>query len=104
MTTVAHTPIEERKLIQKPFITDLDGHPAMPPEDYWEFWRNEMPAFKMGTPQRPTGPTSGQLRVLRGGSWFNNPGSVRVSSRSWYQDGDKGVVVGFRCAGEVSGP
>ena len=53
MTTVAHTPIEERKLIQKPFITDLDGHPAMPPEDYWEFWRNEMPAFKMGTPQRP---------------------------------------------------
>ena len=25
MTTVTHTPIEERKLIQKPFITDLDG-------------------------------------------------------------------------------
>ena len=53
MTTVTRNPFEERKLIQKPFITDLDGKPAMPPEDYWEFWRNEMPAFKMGTPDRP---------------------------------------------------
>ena len=52
MTTVTRNPFEERKLIQKPFITDLDGKPAMPPEDYWEFWRNEMPAFKMGTPDR----------------------------------------------------
>ena len=53
MTTVTRNPFEERELIQKPFITDIDGKPAMPPEDYWEFWRNEMPAFKMGTPQRP---------------------------------------------------
>ena len=46
MTTATRNPFEERKLIQKPFITDLDGNPAMPPEDYWEFWRNEIPLSK----------------------------------------------------------
>jgi formylglycine-generating enzyme required for sulfatase activity len=35
----------------------------------------------------PTGPTSGQTRTLRGGSWSNNPGVVHVSVRDWSTPG-----------------
>jgi len=41
-----------RNLSQKPFIMDLDGNPAMPPK-ITGILAYEMPAFKMGTPQRP---------------------------------------------------
>jgi serine/threonine-protein kinase len=49
--------------------------------------------------QDPTGPASGQFRVLRGGDWLDSPRRVRVSSRFW------GVprywyLSRFRCARE----
>jgi hypothetical protein len=33
MTSETRNSADGRELIQKPFITDLDGNPAMPPED-----------------------------------------------------------------------
>jgi formylglycine-generating enzyme required for sulfatase activity len=49
----------------------------------------------------PRGPSSGQYRVVRGGSWGNYPRIVRVSGRSSYTPGVWNNHFGFRCAREV---
>jgi sulfatase modifying factor 1 len=49
----------------------------------------------------PTGPAYGTYRVLRGGSWYSLPGSVRASYRSRLGLEGRGVKVGFRCVREV---
>jgi len=58
-------------------------------------------------PSSPSQDSSGpafQVRVLRGGSWDGNPGSVRVSSRFRVSSGLRIFSFGFRCAGEVFAP
>ncbi len=50
----------------------------------------------------PQGPASGELRVLRGGSWVNNPEVLRTSNRFRDQPDLRVSNVGFRCAREVS--
>ncbi len=54
--------------------------------------------------QDPSGPSSGQHRVLRGGSCVNDPGDVRVSGRNRGQPDNRYIYIGFRCAGEVGKP
>jgi formylglycine-generating enzyme required for sulfatase activity len=51
--------------------------------------------------ENPLGALNGEAKVLRGGSWGNDPRSVRVSYR--YRGGptDRVFNVGFRCAGEL---
>lgn len=50
--------------------------------------------------QNPTGPGSGQFRVLRGGSWFwfNAPAYLRVANRYFSPPSGAGSGIGFRCA------
>ena len=72
----------------------------------WE-WVNDwydQNYYQNSTSQDPSGPTSGQLRVLRGGSWGSLSRGVRVSGRDRYSPGDRVVNGGFRCGGEVFGP
>jgi formylglycine-generating enzyme required for sulfatase activity len=45
----------------------------------------------------PKGPKTAEYRTLRGGGWFDDPELVRVSNRSWFEDGDTDYNVGFRC-------
>ena len=62
------------------------------------------PAYYGASPapaEDPRGPTQGTSRVLRGGSWSNGPGLVRVSVRVRYVPTFRDYVVGFRCAGEL---
>ena len=46
----------------------------------------------------PAGPDSGQFRVLRGGSWGDNPNIVRTSNRDKDVPNDKGNNKGIRCS------
>jgi formylglycine-generating enzyme required for sulfatase activity len=52
-------------------------------------------------PRDPSGPPSGESRVVRGGSWYVNPWDARVSVRLWYLPGLRNYVLGFRCVREV---
>ena len=54
--------------------------------------------YKSSPNRNPTGPGSGQYRVLRGGSWRDLPTDLRASYRLWDYPGDRGKLFGFRCA------
>ncbi len=72
----------------------------------WEWvndWWDEN-YYQNSPSQDPPGPASGQMRVLRGGSWNVVPRNVRVSSRHRGSPGDGDYGVGFRCAAEVVNP
>jgi formylglycine-generating enzyme required for sulfatase activity len=66
----------------------------------WEWvadWYNS--GYYSQSPGRnPTGPDSGEYRVIRGGSWFTNLGLVRCAYRTgaWPRRGYNDI--GFRCA------
>jgi formylglycine-generating enzyme required for sulfatase activity len=47
----------------------------------------------------PTGPATGRERAERGGSWFNGPRTVRVSSRDFHLPEYRYTDVSVRCAG-----
>ena len=50
----------------------------------------------------PTGPSTGSSRVIRGGSWYDNPRNVRAAIRNEYVPGLAFSYVGFRvCAPRV---
>jgi formylglycine-generating enzyme required for sulfatase activity/energy-coupling factor transporter ATP-binding protein EcfA2 len=49
----------------------------------------------------PPGPASGQYKVVRGGSWYNDSGNVRLSNRVRYDPAAHSGGIGFRCAGEL---
>ena len=49
----------------------------------------------------PQGPSSGQYRVLRGGSWLSPESNIRSSSRYMYDPSTIYYNVGFRCARSV---
>jgi formylglycine-generating enzyme required for sulfatase activity/biopolymer transport protein ExbD len=70
-------------------------------------WVNDWydPVYYKHTPsQDPLGPMNGKERVLRGGSWLNDPRDVRVSNRFKYDPAYRNSNFGFRCAGIAFGP
>jgi serine/threonine protein kinase len=48
--------------------------------------------------KNPKGPKTGELRVLRGGSWVNGSYRLRVSDRFWFIPNLTHYHYGFRCA------
>jgi formylglycine-generating enzyme required for sulfatase activity len=72
----------------------------------WE-WVNDRYGenYYTASPERdPRGPASGQSRVLRGGSYMDEPGGVRVSVRGGNDPGIRAGEnggYGFRCGGNV---
>ena len=51
--------------------------------------------------KNPTGPDTGQYRVLRGGSWNYNPGLLRVAYRHFDFPTSSINYYGFRCVADV---
>lgn len=48
----------------------------------------------------PTGPSTGEFKVLRGGGWWDEPRLIRVSYRRHFENGDFDYNMGFRCVSE----
>ena len=72
----------------------------------WEWvndWYDEK-YYQSSPSQDPAGPTSGTLRVLRGGAWSSVPWHLRVSVRDKGGPGGRDYNIGFRCGGEVFAP
>ena len=72
----------------------------------WEWVQDWYAADYYGhSPQSdPKGPDSGEFRVSRGGSWRGIArGLARVSSRYSLKPSVRSIVIGFRCARDVSG-
>jgi formylglycine-generating enzyme required for sulfatase activity len=66
----------------------------------WE-WVNDWYSstyYQQSPSRNPTGPTSGDGRVLRGGSFFNYGMYVRSAYRGWDPPDGGDFVIGFRCA------
>jgi sulfatase modifying factor 1 len=64
-------------------------------EEWCSDWYGE--DYYDGSPRRdPQGPSSGDIRVLRGGCWFSNPGYLRSSCRSVGPPDFRDYNLGFR--------
>ena len=66
-------------------------------EKYYEFCK------KNGVVVNPVGPDEGVNRVLRGGSWINDPQFCRAAYRNDYGPDSRIFSIGFRLALQVSG-
>jgi formylglycine-generating enzyme required for sulfatase activity len=67
----------------------------------WEWCGDWFGSYEAGSQENPTGPQDGKYKVLRGGSWVDNPPYVRVSFRDRFEP-YRYYNFGFRCAGELS--
>jgi len=54
--------------------------------------------YPFGTVSNPKGPSSGDYRVLRGGSWYYNGDGVRSADRNGNIPTYSSIGDGFRCA------
>jgi formylglycine-generating enzyme required for sulfatase activity len=54
--------------------------------------------YQVSSTDNPSGPASGSVRVLRGGSWKNLWNLVRIAGRNSSDPAGWGNLVGFRCA------
>jgi formylglycine-generating enzyme required for sulfatase activity len=84
----------------------------------WE-WVDDWyePYYKMRTKDNPTGPATGESKVIRGGSFDSSAGALRITNRIWLHPKNKvfpkvttyGQImnevfnyIGFRCAKSIS--
>ena len=70
----------------------------------WEWvadWFSET-YYQISPVSNPSGPDSGQSRVLRGGSWNRLQYDVRVTNRNKYDPNYNNFDIGFRCANDIS--
>ena len=64
----------------------------------WEWCQDWFAEYSEVTKTNPLGPSTGVLRVLRGGSWLSTCRSCRVSNRHYYAPNDRDNNIGIRLA------
>jgi len=62
---------------------------------------NYYQTFQNSEARNPTGPATGAQRVLRGGSWIDDPNGLRCANRGGDTPTDRDDEVGFRCLQDV---
>jgi len=70
----------------------------------WELCQDWFGAYAAGAVTDPAGPGSGTHRVLRGGSWFDEPNICRAAYGSSLTPDDRSSNFGFRVVVSVSAP
>jgi formylglycine-generating enzyme len=67
----------------------------------WEWTADwyERKYYEVAPDRNPKGPDTGLYRVVRGGSWFDQPKLfLSCSYRSWVRPAERSPNIGFRCA------
>ena len=62
----------------------------------WEWVQDRYGPYQQGLANDPTGSQEGHHRVMRGGSWDNNPGLCRATTRLHVGPNHRFDFVGFR--------
>ena len=62
----------------------------------WEWCEDWYGSYSSSSQTNPTGPSSGSLRVYRGGSWYSYAGNCRVSYRYDFTPVNRFYYLGFR--------
>lgn len=74
-------------------LFDMSGNAA---EWCWDVYE---PVYNSGQTYRPTGPADGELRVVRGGSWYDPHHELRASARRGFDPRQREqAFIGFRLA------
>ena len=63
----------------------------------WVAWY-ERDYYHKSPERSPSGPLTGEKRVLRGGSWADVPSALRVTARFSADQNFEARTIGFRCA------
>jgi formylglycine-generating enzyme required for sulfatase activity len=66
----------------------------------WEWTSDWYGAYPSEDVADPAGPDSGQMHVVRGGSWQSDAGSARCAARSSREPNSRDQGLGFRVAGD----
>jgi formylglycine-generating enzyme required for sulfatase activity len=67
----------------------------------WEWCGDWFGRYDEGQAVDPEGPATGAYRVVRGGSWYNDPQSSRVSSRNHLKPSGRSANIGFRVVSDL---
>ena len=80
-------------------VADLSGN-------VWEWIadRYDQRYYETSPSRNPRGPSTGPLRVLRGGAWNNDATTIRGANRAAYAPAMRRNDVGFRCAMDGATP
>jgi formylglycine-generating enzyme required for sulfatase activity len=69
----------------------------------WEWIADWYAPYESGPAVDPKGPPAGRARVVRGGSYGDDDGNLRVSNRSANLPRSRNFNIGFRCARNAAG-